>query len=252
MTDLDIAAAERIGQPAPDRCRRASVRPGAGGPGTVTVRSNVAWAAASASACWRRRASTKTVVATPEGDRRDRHEEDECPGQSCPDTSGPAHAPRLACGLVARPADREDQLGRARIGLDLGTQPSDRDIDESRVAEVVVAPDPVEQACRGRAPARGAARGRRAGRTRSGSARSRPCCRRASRSVPATSITSGPRRSGASSAGAAAPSSRRGPTLDAGQPARARPARAPRTACERSRRRRPRARRRHRWCRRGP
>src|SRR6185503_13814861 len=56
-----------------------------------------------------------------------------------------AFAPSSACGLVARPADREDQLGRARIGLDLGTEPSDRDVDEARVTEIVIPPDPVEE-----------------------------------------------------------------------------------------------------------
>src|SRR5690349_8166420 len=48
-------------------------------------------------------------------------------------------------GLVAAAADGEDQLGIDGVGLDLGPEPPDRDVDEARVAEIVVAPDPVEE-----------------------------------------------------------------------------------------------------------
>src|SRR3954453_6760005 len=47
--------------------------------------------------------------------------------------------------LVARSTDRDDERGSRRIGLDLRAEAADRDIDEPRVAQVVVAPDPVEQ-----------------------------------------------------------------------------------------------------------
>ena len=50
-----------------------------------------------------------------------------------------------ARGLVAGPADGQDQLGDGGVGLDLGAQPADCDVDQPRIAQVVVAPDPIEQ-----------------------------------------------------------------------------------------------------------
>src|SRR5580658_5716923 len=47
--------------------------------------------------------------------------------------------------LVAHSADREDVAGQGRVLLDLGAQPTDVHVDQPPVAEVVVAPDPVEQ-----------------------------------------------------------------------------------------------------------
>src|SRR6478672_6198739 len=47
--------------------------------------------------------------------------------------------------LVARSPHGLDQLRRRGIRLDLRPQPLDRDVDQARVAEIVVAPDPVEQ-----------------------------------------------------------------------------------------------------------
>src|SRR4051812_25187129 len=48
-------------------------------------------------------------------------------------------------GLVARPPHGHDQ-GRVRgVRLDLRPQPPDRDVHQPRIAEVVVAPDPVEE-----------------------------------------------------------------------------------------------------------
>src|SRR6476469_969969 len=47
--------------------------------------------------------------------------------------------------LVARSPNRLDQLRRGGIRLDLRPQPLDRDVDQARVAKIVVAPDPVEE-----------------------------------------------------------------------------------------------------------
>ena len=74
---------------------------------------------------------------------RQRHERDERDRQSRPNS---VHSRRSLAGcLVARAADGEDEFGRGRIGLDLGAEALDRDIDEAGIAEVVVAPDTVEQ-----------------------------------------------------------------------------------------------------------
>src|SRR5205807_5831146 len=51
----------------------------------------------------------------------------------------------LGLELVAETADGHDVAGLARVRLDLGAQTPDVDVDELAVAEVVVAPDPVEQ-----------------------------------------------------------------------------------------------------------
>ena len=47
--------------------------------------------------------------------------------------------------LVPHAPDREDVPGIRRVRLDLRSQPPDVDVDEPAVAEVVVAPDPVEE-----------------------------------------------------------------------------------------------------------
>src|SRR6516164_7783696 len=47
--------------------------------------------------------------------------------------------------LVAHAPHGEDVLGDRGVGLDLGPQAPDVDVDEAAVAEVVVAPDAVEQ-----------------------------------------------------------------------------------------------------------
>src|ERR1700730_18943885 len=47
--------------------------------------------------------------------------------------------------LVAHAPDGEYVLGHRGVRLDLGAQAPDVDVDEAPVAEVVVAPDPVEQ-----------------------------------------------------------------------------------------------------------
>src|ERR1700728_3531811 len=47
--------------------------------------------------------------------------------------------------LVAHSADREDVTGECWVRLDLGAQAPDVDVDQPAVAEVVVAPHPVEQ-----------------------------------------------------------------------------------------------------------
>ena len=92
-----------------------------------------------------------------DADRRDgqRDEHDEGDRQPRPE---PAHRQaavavrrrrRRARGLVAGAANGQDQRRRGGIGLDLRPQPPDRDVDEPRVAEVVVAPDAVEEQRRG-------------------------------------------------------------------------------------------------------
>src|SRR5919112_6771458 len=50
-----------------------------------------------------------------------------------------------AGGLVAAPPDGQDEPRVDRILLDLRAQASDRDIDQPGIAEVVVAPNAVEQ-----------------------------------------------------------------------------------------------------------
>jgi len=50
-----------------------------------------------------------------------------------------------ADGLVAGPAHGLDVLGCRRIALDLRPETLDRHVDEPRIAEIVVAPDPIEQ-----------------------------------------------------------------------------------------------------------
>src|SRR5687768_10570526 len=47
--------------------------------------------------------------------------------------------------LVAETSDGDDVPGVGGIGLDLGAQTPDVDIDQPAVAEVVVAPHPLEQ-----------------------------------------------------------------------------------------------------------
>src|SRR5215212_9851830 len=54
-------------------------------------------------------------------------------------------SPSRARGLVAAATDREDQFRVDGVRLDLGAQPPDRHVDEARVAEVVVAPDAVQE-----------------------------------------------------------------------------------------------------------
>ena len=146
-------------------------------------------------------------------------------------------------GLVAGPAHGQDQRRRGRVGLDLRPQPPDGDVDQPRVAEVVVAPDAVEQQVAGEHLARVARRARRGGRTRSASAG----CRAPSRSTvrPATSIRSSP-----SSIVGSPGRHPRGRTGAAARRAPAPRAPAARTACGRSRRRPTPGRPRRRSCRR--
>ena len=60
---------------------------------------------------------------------RQRHERDQRDSRSRPNS---VHSPRgLARGLVARAPDGEDQLGSGRIGLDLGAEALDRDVDKA-------------------------------------------------------------------------------------------------------------------------
>src|SRR5690606_28977479 len=47
--------------------------------------------------------------------------------------------------LVAEAPDRHHVAGVGRIGLDLGAEPPDVHVDEAAVAEVAVAPDPLEE-----------------------------------------------------------------------------------------------------------
>ena len=47
--------------------------------------------------------------------------------------------------LVAHAPDGEDEAGIGGVGLDLGAQPADVDVDQAPVAEVVIAPDPLEE-----------------------------------------------------------------------------------------------------------
>src|SRR5688572_11469978 len=50
-----------------------------------------------------------------------------------------------ALELVAEPADGHDVAGVGGVGLDLRAQAADVDVHEPAVAEVVVAPHPLEQ-----------------------------------------------------------------------------------------------------------
>ena len=54
---------------------------------------------------------------------------------------------------VAEAAGGDDVAGVGRVGLDLGAQPADVDVDQAAVAEVAVAPDPVEQVLAAEDPA---------------------------------------------------------------------------------------------------
>ena len=89
----------------------------------------------------RRRGTTRSrgAPAVSDDERDDRERQ---PAADAPRSSG--HGAQRA-GLVAGAADGLDQLRCGRIGLDLRPEPLDRDVDEPRIAEVVVAPDPVEQ-----------------------------------------------------------------------------------------------------------
>ena len=91
-----------------------------------------------------------------EGDRQPRRRRpgaDRCGGvptcrhRGARPRNGPATR-RVTAGngeAVAHAPDRLDQARRCGVGLDLRPQPLDGDIDEARVAQVVVAPDPLEQ-----------------------------------------------------------------------------------------------------------
>src|SRR5687768_7920475 len=58
-----------------------------------------------------------------------------------------ARTPRTALpsGLVARAPDGQDQPRRCRIALDLRAETLNRNVNQARVTEVVVAPDEVEE-----------------------------------------------------------------------------------------------------------
>ena len=72
---------------------------------------------------------------------------------------------RLVLELVAQPPHGE-QVGRVRgVGLDLGPQPLDVDVERLGVADVVAAPHPVDELHPGEHPARSCAAAARAGRT---------------------------------------------------------------------------------------
>src|SRR6266542_4492386 len=54
-------------------------------------------------------------------------------------------AARPASGLVPGAADGQEELRQRGIRLHLRAQPAHRDVDESRVAQEVIAPDAVEE-----------------------------------------------------------------------------------------------------------
>ena len=136
------------------------------------------------------------VRPAPEQDGRQRDERDERDVRR-------ARIPRIGRRLNARPCSRRRaRSGSARVGrvgLDLGAQPADRHVHQPRVAEVVVAPDPVEQHVAAEDLA--GVPGELDEQVELGPGQRRSCCPSRATVRPARSISTGPRWRRAASSG---------------------------------------------------